>query len=359
MTLPLAQAALVNDTPTWLWLVFGGVVVVVMAIDLGIAQRQVHRMETREALLWVGTWVSLAFAFNTCIWIWMGPKRAVEFLAGYLVELNLSVDNLFVFLVIFSYFSVPPEYHRRVLTWGILGAVIMRLFFIFVGMALVRRFHWFLYIFGAILLYTGLKLLRGQSEVNPEKNPVLRLARKILPVTKEFHGEHFFVREADVGAPVAGGRGGEGAAAAAVGSRPKARLVATPLFLVLLVVEATDVVFAVDSVPAILSLTDNLFIAFTSNVFAILGLRAMYFVLTSFLDKFHYLKYGLSLVLIFLGAKMLLDHWIEIPAAASLTVVVLLLGSSVAVSLLFPPRKRPLEPEESPGNGEGTTSGGN
>jgi len=345
MTHILLQAAPAASAPTWLWLVFIGIVVVVMTIDLGFCQRTSHKMETREALTWVAVWVSLALLFNLGLWGWMGGQSAMQFFAGYLVELNLSVDNLFVFLMIFTYFSVPLEYQRRVLTWGILGAVVMRLLFIFVGMALVERFHWFFYVFGVILLYTGVKLLRGEPEVNPEKNLVLRLAKRFLPVTEEFHGEHFFVRrEAAVQSESHPDVLPQASSATAPKTKRRAFL-ATPLFLVLLVVEATDVVFAVDSVPAILSLTDDLFIAFSSNVFAILGLRAMYFVLTSFLKTFHYLNYGLSMVLIFLGAKMIIHDWIPIGAPASLVVVLVLLSSAILLSLLIPPKKRPIDPE--------------
>ena len=343
----LLQSTVADSAPPWLWILFVCIVTVVMTIDLGFCQRKSHKMETKEALIWVAVWVSLALLFNLCLWRWLGGGSAMEFFAGYLVELNLSVDNLFVFLMIFTYFSVPVEYQRRVLTWGILGAVIMRLLFIFVGMALVERFHWFFYVFGAILLYTGVKLLRSDPEVNPEKNFVLRLAKRFLPITEELHGERFFVRQEATASEDDNRLNEAPASAPAMAAKPKrARLMATPLFLVLLVVEATDVVFAVDSVPAILSLTDNLFIAFSSNVFAILGLRAMYFVLTSFLDKFHYLSYGLSLVLIFLGGKMIIKDWLHIDALPSLVVVVALLSGAIILSLLIPPKKRPLDPKK-------------
>ncbi len=316
-----------NSTSPWFWAVFAGLVLVVMVLDLGVFHRTSHKVGSREALIWVTVWVTLALIFNLGVWRWKGNTSAVEFLTGYLVELCLSVDNIFVFVVIFTYFGVRPEHQHRVLFWGILGAVIMRMVFIFLGIALVENFSWLIYLFGAFLLYTGVKLFGHEPEVHPEKNIILRITRKLLPITETFEGERFFVRRAK-------------------------KVLATPLFLVLLVVEATDVLFAVDSVPAILGITRDRFIAYTSNIFAILGLRAMYFLLVGSLDKFHYLKFGLSLVLVFIGAKMLLHHWVDqwIPgkmqsAILSLLAVVCLLGGSVILSVVVPPKKRPLEPE--------------
>ncbi|MBI4602950.1 MAG: TerC family protein [Planctomycetes bacterium] len=318
-----------SETSPWFWVAFAALVAAVMFIDLGVFHRAAHKVRTREAMAWVSVWVTLALLFNLGVWRWKGGLAAIEFLTGYLVELGLSVDNIFVFIVVFSYFSVRPEHQHRVLFWGILGAVVMRMLFIFVGITFLQLFGWVIYIFGLFLVYTGVKLFGHDPEVHPEKNWVLRLARRLLPVTDGYRGDKFFARE---------------------GSPP--RVFVTPLFLVLLVVEATDVVFAVDSVPAILGVTQDRFIAYTSNIFAILGLRAMYFVLVGILDKFHYLKYGLSLVLVFIGAKMLLHSWVDrwfedkIHAALfSLAVVVGLLGGSIVLSLLVPPKRRPLEPE--------------
>jgi len=256
-------------------------------------------------------WIGLAFAFAGLLYHWQGRTPALEFVTGYVIELSLSVDNLFVFLLIFRYFSVPQEHQQRVLVGGILGALALRAVFIFAGVGLLRRFHFITYLFGAILVYSGIKLFReGESEIHPEKNPVLRLFRKIVPVTKEFEGDRFFVR--------------------------RAGLYATPLFIVLLVVETTDVLFAVDSIPAILAITLNAFVVYTSNVFAILGLRAMYFALAGMLDVFHYLHYGLAVILMFVGAKMLGSAYVEIPTVATLAIVGVVLAVSVGASLVKP-----------------------
>jgi len=340
-------------TSPWLWAAFAVLIIIVMALDLGVFHRQAHKVSVREAGIWVTVWVSLAILFNVALIFWKGGAHALEFFTAYVLELSMSVDNIFVFVVIFSYFSVRPEHQHRVLFWGILGAVVMRLVFIFVGVELVKRFDWIFYIFGAFLLYTGWKLFRHEPEVHPEKNLVLKLAKKVLPVTDQYDGDRFFSR---TDAPFRGthgsGASAAGAPAAASASLPKTRLVATPLFLVLLVVEATDVVFAVDSVPAVLGVTGDRFIAYTSNIFAILGLRSMFFLLAGSLDKFHYLRYGLSLVLIFIGAKMLLHHQVDglgfdkwVVTMVSLGVILVLLGGSIALSLLYPPRKLEFEPQ--------------
>ncbi|HVR72780.1 MAG TPA: TerC family protein [Planctomycetota bacterium] len=340
------------ETPVspWLWVGFGVMVVIVMVLDLGVFHRKAHRIGPREASIWVSVWITLAMLFNIVVWRWQGSQRGIEFLVGYLVEMCLSVDNLFVFVVIFTYFGVRPEHQHRVLFWGILGAAITRMLFIFVGFTAISRFAWLIYVFGAFLVYTGIKLLHHNPEVHPDKNIVLRVVRKFIPVTREFHGEHFFVKEAVLPPPEASTGAASGPL---VATRPeRLRLAATPLFLVLLVVETTDIVFAIDSVPAIMGVTDSSFIAFTSNIFAILGLRSMFFLLTGSLDKFHFLKFGLSIVLVFIGVKMLLHHWVDkwIPdkttsALLSLLVVVVLLGGSMVLSLLFPPKRKPLEAE--------------
>src|SRR5271165_4326114 len=282
-----------------------------LALDLGVLSRPAHRMGFREALGWSAAWIGLAVAFAVLLLFWRGHATMLEFVTGYVIELSLSVDNLFVFLVIFRYFKVADEQQHRVLVWGVLGALIMRGVFIVAGVGLMRRFEWIAYIFGAFLIYSGFKLFRqGKAEIHPEKNPVLRVFRRVLPVTEQYEGGRFFVR------------------------RPE--LFATPLFIVLLVIETTDVLFAVDSIPAVLAITLNAFIVYTSNVFAILGLRAMYFALVGMMEAFDYLHYGLSVVLIFVGAKMLATHYVQIPTLWALAVVVVVLAVSVMASLLKP-----------------------
>jgi len=282
-----------------------------LALDLGVLNRRSHPVKFREALILSGVWIMLAGAFAVLVFFWHGHASALEFVTGYVVELSLSVDNLFVFLVIFRYFKVPGEQQHKVLFWGILGALILRGMFILVGVNLIQRFHWVTYIFGALLVYSGLKLLRqGDTDIHPEKNPLLRLFRRVLPVTKDYVGGKFFVR--------------------------RVGLFATPLFVVLLVIETTDVLFAVDSIPAVLAITLNAFIVYTSNVFAILGLRSMYFALAGTMDMFHHLHYGLSVVLMFVGVKMLGSHYFQIPTVWTLVVVVLVLGASVLASVVHP-----------------------
>src|SRR5713101_7412490 len=293
------------------WILFNLFVVAMLVLDLGILNRRSHRVSFREALAWSGVWIALAVAFAVLELFWHGRAQALQFVTGYVIELSLSVDNLFVFLVIFRYFKVPDEHQHKVLFWGILGALLMRGVFIVAGVGLIRRFSWITYAFGALLVYSGLKLLRqGETEIHPEKNPVLRLFRRAFPVTKEYAGGQFFTR-----------RNG---------------LYATPLFVVLLVVETSDILFAVDSIPAVLAITLNAFIVYTSNVFAILGLRSMYFTLAGMMDLFHYLHYGLSVVLIFVGAKMLISHYYQIPTGWALGVVAGVLLVSVLVSVVRP-----------------------
>jgi len=293
------------------WVLFNLFVLAVLALDLGLFNRRSHRVGFREALAWSAFWIALAMAFAVVVYFWHGRTESLEFVTGYVVELSLSVDNLFVFLVIFRYFKVPSEEQHHVLFWGILGALIMRGLFIVLGVSLIQRFHWIVYVFGAMLVYSGINLLgQGDKDIRPQNNPVLRVFRRLLPVTSEYEGSKFFVR------------------------RPA--LHATPLFVVLLVIETTDVLFAVDSIPAVLAITVNAFIVYTSNVFAILGLRSMYFALAGTMDMFEYLHYGLSIVLIFVGIKMLGSHYFKIPTVWALVIVVLVLGGSVAASLLFP-----------------------
>jgi tellurite resistance protein TerC len=297
------------------WILFNLFVLVVLAVDLGLLNRSGHRIGFREALAWSGFWIALALSFAVVVLFWQGRTPALQFVTGYVVELSLSVDNLFVFLMIFRYFKVPEDQHHRVLLFGILGALIMRALFIFAGVSLIRRFDWIIYVFGAFLVYTGIRLMRqGKAQIDPEKNPVLRLFRSAFPVTDDYEGGKFFVR--------------------------RAGLYATPLVIVLLVIETTDVLFAVDSIPAVLAITLNAFIVYTSNVFAILGLRSMYFALAGMMEAFDYLHYGLSVVLIFIGAKMLAAHYVDIPTIWALAFVLVVLSTSVVASLLRPKAKR-------------------
>ena len=300
------------------WVLFNLFVVVMLALDLGVFNRRAHTIKFREALGWSAMWIALALGFGVLVYFWHGRTASLEFATGYLIELSLSVDNLFVFLVIFRYFRVPDNLQHRVLFWGILGALITRGFFIFAGVGLIRRFHSIIYVFGALLIYSGIKLMRqGDEEIHPERNPVLRLFRRWIPVTEDYVGEKFWVR------------------------RPG--LYATPLVIVLLVVETTDILFAVDSIPAVLAITLNAFIVYTSNVFAIMGLRSMYFAVAGMMDLFEYLHYGLSAVLILIGAKMLTSHYYTVPTHVALGVVAGVLLVSVIASLVFPGRKKALQ----------------
>jgi tellurite resistance protein TerC len=298
----------------WMWIVFNLFVLAMLALDLGVFHRKSHRVSIREALIWSAIWIALAMLFNLGIYYWFGAESAVEFLTGYLIEKSLSIDNIFVFLLIFSYFRVNPRYQHKVLFWGIISALILRAIFIGVGISLLERFHWIIYIFGAFLLLTGIKMaMEKDKKINPEKNPVLRLFRRIMPVSNEFEGSSFFIRQ-------------------------NSRLLATPLFVVLLVVETTDLIFAVDSIPAILAISVDPFIVYTSNVFAILGLRALYFALAGVMRLFHYLHYGLAAILVFVGGKMLLSDFYKIPVFIALAVVIGILAISVILSMLLPRR---------------------
>jgi tellurite resistance protein TerC len=293
------------------WILFNLFVLAMLGLDLGVLNRRSHRVGFREALALSGFWIALAACFSVFVFFWQGRTVALDFVTGYVIELSLSVDNLFVFLVIFRYFKVPDKQQHKVLFWGIMGALVMRGVFILAGVALIQRFEWITYLFGVFLIYSGYKLLRqGETEIHPERNPVLRMVRKILPVTHDYEGGNFFVR------------------------RPG--LYATPLFIVLLVIETTDVLFAVDSIPAVLAITLNAFIVYTSNVFAILGLRSMYFALAGMMEVFHYLHYGLSIVLMFVGLKMLGAHYIHIPTVWALAIVIGVLGASIVASVLRP-----------------------
>lgn len=291
------------------WIGFNLFVLLVLILDLGIFHRGSGKVSLREALSWSLVWIALGAGFAVLLSFWHGQKAVLEFATGYVVELSLSIDNLFVFLLIFRYFKVPAGYQHKVLVWGILGAVIMRLIFILAGVRLLQRFSWVAYVFGALLLYSGVKLLAGHDEgaIKPDSNPLLRWFRKQVPVTKDYEGNRFFVR--------------------------RERRYATPLLVVLLVIETTDVFFATDSIPAILAITRDVVIVYASNVFAILGLRSMYFALAGMMEMFEYLHYGLAAVLIFMGSKMLVSHYYEMPTAIALGVVAGILGVSVLASV--------------------------
>ena len=303
----------------WMWAAFIGFVLVMLALDLFVlGGRKAHKVSVREAALWSLTWFSLALVFNAGLWWYLNgtvgaeiaERKALEFFTGYLIEKSLSVDNVFVFLLIFTAFNVAPEYQRRVLIYGVLGAIVLRAVMILAGAWVVREFSWVLYLFGAFLVVTGMRMLvMAEKEPDLEKNPVLKFARRHLRISDGYHGEKFSVMQNGV-------------------------RYFTPLFLVLILIEASDLVFAVDSIPAIFAITTDPFIVFTSNIFAILGLRALYFLLADVADRFHLLKYGLAMVLTFIGAKMLIAPWYHVPVAASLAIVAVLIGASVIASLI-------------------------
>jgi tellurite resistance protein TerC len=300
-----------------LWVGFSAFVLVMLALDLGVFNRHEHEIRMREAAAWSAAWITLSLIFGAGVWWVEGADKGLQFLTAWLVEKALSVDNLFVFLAIFTYFAVPKKLQHTALFWGVFGALVMRAVFIFLGGALLHAFEWIIYVFGAFLVFTGVRLMLTEEEVHPEKNRVLRLCRRIFPATPDYVGKHFFVRGADK------------------------VLRATPLFFVLVVVEISDVMFAVDSIPAVFAITTDTFIVYTSNVFAILGLRALYFLLAGSLGRFHLLRHGLSLVLMFVGLKMLVAKWIEIPIGVSLGVIAGLIALSIIASLVFTKAEEP------------------
>ncbi|HLE25059.1 MAG TPA: TerC family protein [Thermodesulfobacteriota bacterium] len=309
------------------WVVFNIFVLAMLAIDLGVFHRKAHEIKTKEALIWSAIWITLALLFNLGIYFWRGPQTALEFLTGYLIEKSLSVDNIFIFLLIFSYFRVPALYQHKVLFWGILGALVMRAIFIAAGVTLIQKFHWLIYIFGGFLILTGIKMaLEKEKKIHPERNPVLRLFRRFMPITSDYEGDKFLVKH-------------------------EGRYFATPLFITLLIVETTDVIFAIDSIPAILAITLDPFIVYTSNIFAILGLRSLYFALAGIMQLFHYLHYGLSAILVFVGAKMLLAYIYKIPVDIALGVVAGFLLISVIASIIRP---REAESILTPADSQGT-----
>jgi tellurite resistance protein TerC len=293
-----------------LWAGFILFVLLMLALDLGVFHRKTHEVKFKEALAWSGVWISLALVFNLGIWWKFGPTPGMQFLTGYLIEKSLSIDNIFVFVVIFSALKIPALYQHRVLFWGILSALVLRAVMIFAGVAMLQRFHWLIYVFGAFLIFTGAKLfLQRNKEEHPEDGAVMKLARRLIPSTSRFDKDHFFTVE-------------------------NGKKLATPLFMSLVLVELTDVLFALDSIPAIFAVTTDPFLVFTSNIFAILGLRSLFFVLAGMVEKFSYLKVGLSAVLVFVGAKMALIDVVKVPPALSLGIISLLLGGSIVASLL-------------------------
>jgi tellurite resistance protein TerC len=294
---------------TFFWIGFNAMLVIMLALDLGVFHRKLHKVPIKEAFIWSAVWITLAMIFNVLIYFNLGKTKALEFLTGYVIEYSLSVDNIFVFILIFSYFSVNEKYQHKVLFWGIIGALIMRAIFIFTGIALINRFHWIIYIFGGFLIITGIRMLfQGDTKVEPEKNPVVGFFRKFLPVTDTNHEYKFFVKK-------------------------NYRLFATPLFLVLLIIESSDLIFAVDSIPAILAITRDSFIVYTSNIFAILGLRSLYFAISGMMEYFRFLKIGLAFVLSFVGLKMCISSFIEIPIFYSLLTVLTILLISIFSSM--------------------------
>ncbi|QDA61254.1 TerC family protein [Hymenobacter jejuensis] len=304
-----------ENTPIF-WVGFNAFVLVMLMLDLLVFNRKEHVVHMREALGWSAFWIALSLSFNYLVYRTMGRQAALEFLTGYLIEKSLSVDNLFVFLLIFTYFQVPQQYQHKILFWGILGALILRAAFILAGAALLAKFHFLMYVLGAFLVYTGVRMATsaGEPEIDPDANPVVKFLSRYMPVTRNLEGGKFFVRKEKL-------------------------LFATPLFVVLLMVETTDVVFAADSIPAILAVSRDTFVVYTSNVFALLGLRALYFALAGLMRLFHYLHYGLSLILIFIGGKLLVSNYLEIPMGISLGIVGFILAMSVILSVLLPKKE--------------------
>jgi tellurite resistance protein TerC len=295
-----------------LWLCFNLFVIIMLALDLGVFHRRSREVTVREALTWTGIWIMIAMLFNLFVYYYFSRDKAIEFFTGYLIEKSLSLDNIFVIIMIFSYFQVPKPFQHKVLFWGILGALVMRVIFIFAGIELIHRFHWLIYLFGGFLVFTGIRMVAsGDTKLEPEKNPIVRGVRKIFPVTETFLGDRFFAR---------------------IGGK----LWATPLFLVVMMIEGTDLIFAVDSIPAILAISDDPFIVYTSNVFAILGLRSLYFALAGIEGQFRFLKYGLAAILVFVGVKMCIMDLVKIPVEVSLIVIVFVLGISVLASVVIP-----------------------
>jgi tellurite resistance protein TerC len=305
-----------------LWLAFNAFVIGMLALDLGVFHKKSKEVTIREALSWTALWIGLAMVFNIFIYYQFSKEHAIEFFTGYLIEKSLSVDNIFVIIMIFGYFNVPKAYQHKVLFWGIIGALVMRIIFIFAGIELIHRFHWLMYAFGAFLIFTGIKMIAASDlKMDPDKNLLVKIARKIFPVTSSFHKDNFFVK-------IDGKRW------------------ATPLLLVVVMIEATDLIFAVDSIPAIIAISENPFIVYTSNVFAILGLRSLYFALAGIEQYFQYLKYGLSSILVFIGAKMCLVDLFKIPTEISLIIIAGILGTAMLASVMVTKRSTSIRVEE-------------
>jgi tellurite resistance protein TerC len=322
----------------WLWIGFNAFVLAMLAVDLFVFHKEAHEVRAAEAAGWSVLWIALAVLFGAGVYRFKGPEAGLEYFAGYLIEKALSVDNIFVFVLIFGVFRVPARYQHRVLFWGILGALIMRGGMIAAGAYLIQHFHWVIYVFGAFLVFTGVRMaIQKEHGLDPDSNPAIRLIRRVMPVTRAYHGQKFFVRE-----HVAG----------------RLRLAATPLFVVVALVETTDLIFAVDSIPAIFAVTQDPFIVYSSNVFAILGLRALYFLLAEVIDRFHYLKLGLSVVLVFVGLKMLGADVYKVPVGVSLGVIAGVLGVAVAASWLWPRTATAHDPGPVPPGGAADSGGG-
>lgn len=301
--------------PGWIWIAFNLFVIVMLYIDLRVFNRDAHEISVKEALIWSAVWIGISLLFGVGIYLWQGSEAGLAFFTGYLIEKSLSVDNIFVFLMIFSYFGIAAKYQRRILTWGILGAIVLRAIFILAGVAILEAFHWMLYVFGAFLIFTAIRMVvQDEEAVDPTQNPIIKLVKRFIPVTDEFDGEKFFTEKA--------------------GQR-----VATPLFVALIMIEISDVIFAVDSIPAILAITTEPFLVYSSNILAILGLRALYFALAGVMDMFHYLQYGLAIILGFVGIKMLLSDIWHMPTALALGVIAVVLIGSVVASLIWPETK--------------------
>jgi tellurite resistance protein TerC len=295
-----------------IWIFFSAFIIIMLILDLFVFHRKTHEIKIREALIWSVIWISLALLFNYGVYFWFGKIKALEFLTAYVIEKSLSVDNLFVFIMIFGYFKVKTQYQHKILFWGILGALVLRAIFIFAGVSLIQNFHWIIYIFGAFLVYTGIKIpFEKDKDFEPEKNPVVRIFKKFMPVSNANHGDRLFVRI-------------------------NSKTVATSLFIVLIIIEFSDLIFAVDSIPAVLAISDDSFIVYTSNVFAILGLRSLYFALAGIVKYFRYLKYGLSAILVFVGVKMLISGFYKLPISWSLLTILSLLTISIIISVVIP-----------------------
>lgn len=299
-----------------MWIAFWVIVLAALFIDLAVMNKHKGHVSIKEAAVMVSAWISLALLFGAAIWLFEGPRHALEFYTGYVLEYSLSIDNMFVFIMIFGYFAVPNELQPKVLLWGILGAVAMRFLFIFVGVQLISAFAWMIYVFGALLIITAIKMLmqKEDDKFDPSQSFILKVFKKIMPIKTDYHGENFFIKD-------------------------NAKWFATPLFAALLVIEMSDVIFAIDSIPAILGITQDTFLVYSSNIFAIIGLRSLYFLLSGMAGKFPYLKYGISVILFFVGVKMIISHFVKIPVPASLGIITFILAVSMLASKFFPPKE--------------------